>query len=256
MAQRSELDRYISSEYFTKNPTWHEEDAPWKAGHIADAIEALGIEPTRIADIGCGTGAVVSALADRLRNVRQLVGYEPSPDAASRAERLRDGLSITRDRVTIVNDVFDPERVDEPFDVLLLIDVLEHMENPFAFLRSIKGSAPYVVAHIPLDLSVQSVLRMSPLMARRQMVGHIHWFTAELARELFTDLGYEIVSEKFTAGTLDLPAVSKLSAAAKLPRRVARAVSEPAAARLLGGFSLLIVATPGTGADGADSQPS
>jgi hypothetical protein len=31
-------EMYESDLYVEKNPTWHEEDAPWKAGHIERMI--------------------------------------------------------------------------------------------------------------------------------------------------------------------------------------------------------------------------
>jgi SAM-dependent methyltransferase len=238
MARRSELDRYTSSDYRMKNPTWHEEHAPWKATHIADLLQRVGSRPQTVVDVGCGTGAVLSALAGHLRSATSLVGYEPSPDA------FNDARHRSTDRVSFRNELFDAAGLDEPVDVVLLIDVLEHMENPFGFLRSLHDVTSLVVAHVPLDLSVQAVLRMAPILARRQMVGHIHWFTAELVREMFVDNGYDMIAHEYTAGALDFPAVTPLSGAARLPRRIARRISEPMTARVLGGFSMLVAARP------------
>jgi SAM-dependent methyltransferase len=238
MARRSELDRYTGSDYRTNNPTWHEEHAPWKATHIADLLDELGVRPQSVVDVGCGTGAVLSALAGLVPSATSLVGYEPAPDAFGDAGRRAS------ERVRFRNELFDPRSLDDPVDLVLLIDVLEHMENPFGFLRSLHDVTPLVIAHVPLDLSVQAVLRMSPILARRQMVGHIHWFTAELVREMFVDNGYDVVAESFTAGALDFPAMTPLSGAARFPRRLARRINEPMAARVLGGFSLLVAARP------------
>ena len=40
------------------------------------------------------------------------------------------------------------------FDVILVLDVIEHLEDYFSFLRTIKERALYKIFHIPLDLSV------------------------------------------------------------------------------------------------------
>lgn len=39
------------------------------------------------------------------------------------------------------------------FDVLLLLDVIEHVPYPFEFLSALRGRADCYVFHIPLDLS-------------------------------------------------------------------------------------------------------
>jgi hypothetical protein len=128
------------------------------------------------------------------------------------------------------------------FDLLLAIDVVEHVEDYLGFLRRLRERANAFVFHIPLDLSVQSVLRPRRLIAERQTVGHLHYFTAETALATLKDAGYSVVDWRFTAASLELPVRSALARVAKLPRRAIAAVSPAFAARLLGGSSLLALA--------------
>jgi len=44
----------------------------------------------------------------------------------------------------------------------MAIRLFEHVEDYLGFLRKMKTKATFKVFHIPLDLSVQTVLRMSP----------------------------------------------------------------------------------------------
>lgn len=79
---------------------------------------------------------------------------------------------------------FHKDLLDESesgFDVVMAIDVFEHVEDFFGFLRSLREKGTYKIFHIPLDLSVQWVLRSSPLIKQRLSVGHIHHFTKETA---------------------------------------------------------------------------
>ena len=103
--------------------------------------------------------------------------------------------------------------------MLLIIDVLEHIEDFFSFLRGIREKGDYKIFHIPLDLSVQGLLRGVPMQVRRE-VGHIHYFTKETALESLREAGYHVLDFFYTTGLVDLPATAWKKAMAKLSRRV------------------------------------
>ena len=65
------------------------------------------------------------------------------------------------------------------YDMLLVLDVLEHLEDYFAFLRSLKARGTYKVFFFPLDLSVQTVIRPHGLLHTRDAYAHLHYFTKE-----------------------------------------------------------------------------
>ena len=69
---------------------------------------------------------------------------------------------------------------DRSFDILLCIDVFEHVEDYIGFVKILKSKATYKIFHIPLDISVLSVLRDS-MMSARQISGHLHYFTPATA---------------------------------------------------------------------------
>ena len=131
---------------------------------------------------------------------------------------------------------------DAYFDLLLCIDVFEHVENPFQFLRDLKKYAMFKVFHIPLDLSVQGVLRRGRLLKDFREVGHRHYYNRELALEILRETGYEIVDWNFTTSALSLKSASYLRYAARVPRALLYKASPDLAARTLGGFSLLVLA--------------
>jgi hypothetical protein len=132
-----------------------------------------------------------------------------------------------------------PERF---FDLILVLDVVEHLEDYFSFLRNIKERALYKIFQIPLDLSVQTVLRATTMIRDRQRFGHIHYFSKETALQLLIDLGYQIIDYFYTAVALDLPSTDVKNFVMRVPRRLLYSVNMDMAVRFLGGYRLLILA--------------
>ena len=190
------------------------------------------VAPTSICDVGCGTGGVLDDLSRQLPRATRLVGFEISPQAIALAPDER------KQRIAIVNSA----RPDEHFDVLLMLDVFEHVDDYLSFLRSVSGSADRFIFHIPLDLSVQSVLRTSPLLGAREWLGHLHYFTRETALATLHDAGYRVIDDEFTQPAVEL--WGGKSRFLRGPRRFAFRLSPRWAARVLGGFSLLVLAEP------------
>jgi SAM-dependent methyltransferase len=224
---------YQTGEYLDKNPSWHVEDSPWKAVQILRMLERNRIQPSSVCDVGCGAGAVLEHLQKASPPDVYFYGYEVSPQAfrmcQSRVnERLRfvlGDISSTRDRC-------------ERFDLLLMMDVVEHVEAPFELLRTVRPLGKHKMFHFPLDLSAQGVLRGVPSKVRRT-AGHIHYFTKELVLQTLEDTGYRVVDYFYTQGAIELQSGSRLI---KLPRRLLFSISPEMAALCLGGFSLLVLA--------------
>ena len=73
------------------------------------------------------------------------------------------------------------------------MNVIEHLEDYFSFLRDLQSKSHYKIVHLLLDLSVQSLLRPNGLLDNRRAYGHIHYFTKDVALEMLKDVGYEVV---------------------------------------------------------------
>lgn len=228
-------DLYISGEYLQKNPTWHIEDSPWKSMQIAKMLERNSIEPMTICEVGCGAGEILSQLQRSLDPRCVFWGYEISPQAfefcKTRAnEKFHCKLGDIR------------EEKDAFFDVILLIDLLEHLEDYLGFLRDIRPKSLYKILHIPLEISVQAVLRAHRLSKSRADVGHVHYFTKEVALDALRDTGYTVLDYFYTAGAVDARATTMKALLAKIPRRLFFMAHRDFAVRLWGGFSLMALA--------------
>jgi len=122
-----------------------------------------------------------------------------------------------------------------------MLDVVEHLEDYFSFLRDIKRKSQYKLFHIPLEISVQGVLRGKIFLRNRDVHGHLHHFTKETALRTLEDIGYEVLDYSYSPES-ELPADLIETKLIKLPRKWFFALNEDWAARLLGGFRLLVLA--------------
>ena len=95
-----------------------------------------------VLDIGCGNGALAFDIAKKAKRV---VGIDLNPKhEASWHGRFADpNLSYqVADATTLP--------AQEPFDVVVLSNVLEHIQHRNAFLRSIKHLAPLFLIRVPM----------------------------------------------------------------------------------------------------------
>ncbi|OWV83235.1 class I SAM-dependent methyltransferase [Rhizobium sp. R693] len=227
-------DIYISDQYAELNPTWHEEDSPWKADQIAKIIEKNGLTFSSLCEVGCGTGEILLNLARAYPNAK-FDGYEVAPHAYQRARLKTTGnVSFHLQDILQVPDVH--------YDILVIADVIEHVEDYISFIKGLRALARYKIFHIPLDLSVQSVLRGWPITNLRKNVGHLHYFFKETALATVKDCGYSVVDYAYTASRIELPNQAFSSKLMSLPRKLLFPLNPDLAVRVLGGYSLLVLA--------------
>lgn len=100
-------------------------------------------------------GEILIELKRQLPGDCQFSGYEISPDAFAMCSRSAE------DRVDFYLE--DMLQSDTTVDLALVMDVVEHVEDYFSFLRQLKPRGEYKLIHIPLALSASAVLRNRPL---------------------------------------------------------------------------------------------
>jgi SAM-dependent methyltransferase len=223
---------YLDGKYLEKNPTWHVEESPWKARQILRMLTRHGLRPNTVCDAGCGVGEVLAQLQPQLGEACEFVGYEISPQAFERCQ--------TRAHAKLRFRLGDVCREDVCFDLMLVLDVVEHLEDYYSFLRAIRHKSAYQIFHIPLDLCAQTVLRANGILKRRDLYAHIHYFTRETALRTLTDLGYQVLDHFYTPRMIDLP-IDGVQKLLRLPRAIGFALRPDLTVRALGGFSLLVL---------------
>ena len=226
--------RYNDGTYLEQNPDWHCLDSAWKARQITRLIEKNYLRTKKVCEIGCGSGEILVNLESMLPGKNSFHGYDISKDAFDLCKKKQKCGRVK----FYLNGV---DNVKEYYDVVLAIDVIEHIVDLPDFLLSLKSLGVYKIFHIPIDLSVLSVARKDKLVAIRRKIGHIHYFTKNLALEILNENGYEIKDWVYTAGFLGVEPGSKMASLMRLPRLLLSKINKDLAARALGGYSLLVL---------------
>jgi hypothetical protein len=86
------------------------------------------------------------------------------------------------------------------------------------------------------------VLRVRPILETRRQLGHLHYFSKETALATLRDAGFDILDDGYTKSGVEGPSLSTRGRRSGLVRRMAFRVRPDLAARLLGGYSLLVLA--------------
>ncbi|RHX90859.1 class I SAM-dependent methyltransferase [Leptospira stimsonii] len=231
--------RYLDGSYIKNNPNWDREDSPWKAEKVDSILKKFKIEPKSICEIGCGTGDTLAYLGNKYP-FSKLVGYDVSPQLRSFWNSIVKNPSY-RNRIKFyLGDFVSLNK--RKHDVLLMLDVFEHVRDPFTFLENASKCAEFFVFHIPLDLSVISVLRNTPLMNVRHKVGHLHFYNKDLALETLIDSGFEILHWAYTRASLTSPNRSLKTKLMSIPRYLLYLINKDIGVRIFGGETLIVLA--------------
>jgi 2-polyprenyl-3-methyl-5-hydroxy-6-metoxy-1,4-benzoquinol methylase len=221
---------YADGTYLARNPSWHVEDSAWKADQCAALLSDLQLTPASICDVGCGGGGVLAALGQRYPGAA-LAGFDPSVDAIALARQRHPGINFT------VGDV------ESRYELALVMDVIEHVEDCFGLVRSLRPHADLALFHIPLELTCLSLMR-NVLLAHRVAMGHIHYFTKDTALALLEDAGYKVVAHRYTPAVVDLAAKDVRSRIVTALQRAGFRLAPDRSVLMVGGYALLVAARP------------
>lgn len=226
-------DIYNDNSYLNKNPTWHEEDAPFKVSKIIKLLERNPIAFKTVAEIGCGSGEILVQLQSRLDMGTRFFGFDISKDAITIAKKKEtDTIKFE------LKDISD-ERENCFNDLLLVIDVIEHIDNYFKFLAGIVHKGRYTIFHIPLDMCVWSLFREQMLIESKDRVGHIHNFTEDFITNILSDHGFEVIDRIYTEPTFE--ALTNKQRAINSIRRIIFKINKRFCTKTLGGYSILLL---------------
>lgn len=158
-------------------------------------------ERVRLLDLGAAGGHLGRAVRSRCSF---LAGVEPDRSLPASA---RDGYDDWR-----AVDAFDAGRWDEPFDVVVCADVLEHLPNPGVMLERIREwlrPGGLLLASIPNVANVS--IRAALLLGRFEYTDrgildrtHLSFYTRSTGRRLLEDHGFEVVAAVPTAMPYEL----------------------------------------------------
>lgn len=221
---------------------WRALGAVGKAEHIIKLCSAAGIAPASTLEVGCGDGALLSALRRRAFGGR-LAGVEISHSAVA--------IARSREEIDSVEayDGLHLQAPDRAFELGVLSHVLEHVPDPAALLRETARVCRAVLVEVPLEANVSA--RRRGKRAHAQEVGHLQRLDRSDVRALAARAGLSL------AGELDDPlplavhnffAVTRRARAAAVLKWAARAALHrlsPALARRIFTVHYACLCVPG-----------
>jgi predicted TPR repeat methyltransferase len=226
-------DIYNDDTYFANNPNWHEEDASFKTEKIVKLLQRNNISPNAVCEVGCGSGEILVLLGTALPGITSLTGYDISTQAIKIAAKKETAkLQFEQKDITSASD-------NSFYDLLLVIDVIEHIENYFAFLRGIKTKSNYTIFHIPLDMSVWSLFREKMLIESKLRVGHIHNFTEAFIVSILEDNGFTVIDRMYTEPTFEVMNLKQKTVNGI--RKILFRINQRFCSKTLGGYSILVL---------------
>jgi SAM-dependent methyltransferase len=232
-AHHAERSIYTDGAYLeATGGTWHLEDAPFKAREIVKLLARHPeVRTDTICEIGCGAGGILTELQKLLPRRTTFTGYEISPQAHALSTKMP-----TVKCEYVLGDAFADVSV---FDLVLVMDVVEHVEDCFSFLRRTTQKGRWKLYHIPLDAHASAIVRGTNAW---DGVGHIHLFTIETALKSVQHAGQRVVDWTLTDAALAKANKSVRTRMANFVRLAVGKFSRKLAARLIGGYSILILA--------------
>lgn len=219
--------RYNDGSYLKQNENWHAEDSEWKYRQFKEYLTSSDFKS--VADIGCGAGVVLNLINNEFDG-KELTGY----DISDNVEKFWEGIDP---KITFYNEDFFTFN-EEQYDVIVSLDVLEHVENYYEFIKKIRGRGKHFIFHVPLDMFVLASLTNN-YRRKKDELGHLHYYDKNTILEVFKDCGYKVKDYKFTKAYK----VAKTGRAKKM--RLLRTIGEKILgkdlnSRVLGGYSLIV----------------
>jgi trans-aconitate methyltransferase len=151
--------------------------------------------PGVVVDIGCGGGATGKLIKEKFPGTR-VIGVELNADAAEHARQFIDDV--------VCQDVDSFDLAEHmggvPIGTVLLLDVLEHLYDPWRTLRRLRGflqPQTRIIASVP---NIRNLANLDELAAGRWEyaangvldITHVRFFTRDSLRQLFEQTGYRV----------------------------------------------------------------
>jgi SAM-dependent methyltransferase len=150
------------------------------------------IKPTdRVLEIGCSSGRVLSTIKAATR-----VGVDYDTAAIQLGRREHPELTL------IAGEARDYLDAAEPFDVLILSHVLEHIEDPEQFLRTFAHRFDRIYVEVPdFEFTTNNAVRQARKRDLIYMDGdHVAEFDRDEIEAMFKSVGLDILDREFRWG--------------------------------------------------------
>lgn len=155
-------DKYLKSNFITRAliKNFYE-----SIGNIVSKIDA-----ERILEVGCGPGFSTQYLLKFLKN-NYFEASEYEAGLAKEAQNRNPGVKIQQE------SIYGLKRGNDSFDLVIALEVLEHLENPESALRELQRVASrYCMVSVPDEplWRILNICRLKHLRNLGNTPGHLH----------------------------------------------------------------------------------
>ncbi len=190
----------LEEPYIVRHPDMHRADAPRKIEELTAVLPALGALDT-VVEVGCGLGIVGRAIAERV-GATAYFGLDHSAEIIdlARSERINPSRVVPRWKVgSLPSDLGDSGPIN--YDLLCLVDVLEHLTDPGDFLAEWSHSAEWLLLRSPLENCwwnrVKRRIGLEDVLLNTELAyGHIQHFSQYRLCRLLKESGFDMVAMK------------------------------------------------------------
>ena len=185
---------------------------PWelaRARAVVDILEQRHVSPRRILDVGTGDGFCGLRVAERF--AAELTAFDPhlTPELIER---------FAKPGATFVREL--PPSLDD-YDLLLLLDVIEHVPNDAEFLRGLLSRRSHGSFHVLLTVPAFQSLFTD----HDRFLEHHRRYTLRGLRQACQGARLNVVADGYLFSSLLLPRLmGKLTELVRAPRAEARGV--------------------------------
>lgn len=169
---------------------WREMGARRKAENIARVCRSLA--PDSVLEVGCGTGAVLRALA-AMNFAKRYFCADLSPSAVAFA---RDSCPAFAGHA-LAGQAEALAFPDGAFNVVILSHVIEHMPDPLSALREAARVARFVVVEVPTEKVFINLIRTKLLRQpypSAAEAGHLQFWSPHSIARFLVGAGFEIMA--------------------------------------------------------------
>lgn len=183
-----EIKRFYDVQYLKQNPNLDADDVQWKVEHIKKLMGCRKF--SNILEIGCGSGLIVAELS-RFIGIENTIGSDLSLPILYSAK-----TSASNNKYVLADGEVLPFK-DSSLDLVLIVDVLEHIPDSTKMLKEVKRISKNLVLSVPLESGhlsnlVYHIQRLLGLTTTKEQYGHIHRFNRKDIFEILKKLNLKI----------------------------------------------------------------
>ena len=157
------------------------EDLEWKLPHLQEIIP-FNYSARTVVEIGCSIGHIIGNLKINGTNEFERFGFDVNSKHIEFGRKLYPYVKFYD------HSAFDGEK---RFDLLILCDILEHIQNDLEFLKSCRAMTDCLLVNIPLEKCFMARHRE---LGPETCDGHLRVYNLNSAEQLLLNAGFKIVS--------------------------------------------------------------